>query len=603
MVLAAILSSVAITPGAAESLDDRPEVVSEYARGKRLLREGNYLDAARQFMQLAGRFPDSKNLDLFIFNRSKAELYFGKHSEALAGFDDFIRRFPKSSYRAHAYFFQGNIYFLKGQLDRAVKAYIESYRQSTDQRLTDLLISSLVESIAGAKSVALSEADFSGLDNSRLCALIEPVAKALVARRDFKVARNLLALCGQDLDIPADAAGGSFNAELELALLLPFTGELRSFGESIYHGAIIAAEQYRRETGDEIILVPYDTKGDPVDAARMVKELIDSNADAVIGPLTSEAAAVTSATLTCGLLPMIVPAATQSGLTLLSESVFQLSPNIELQGVQAAEYAIANRQADSVAIITPTSSDHLRMARAFADRFEQLGGTVVAIEYYRPRDKDFGQYIRDVKAALLGVHPDSMFFIDERGDTLDVEAIPVGIDCLYLPGVASQLRLLLPQLGFYNFKTFYLGSDGWGDNAVYRLGDNVTRQAVFTSPFLEQERSQEYLSFAADFDRRYGSQPHRLASLGYDAVRLVADAIKQGAGSRQELVDRLEQVRNYHGAAASVTFGDHRENIELPMYQLIDGAPVYLGEASLDDSGPDEPDLDKPESPAPETGE
>jgi ABC-type branched-subunit amino acid transport system substrate-binding protein len=265
---------------------------------------------------------------------------------------------------------------------------------------------------------------------------------------------------------------------------------------------------------------------------------------------------------------------------MLSESVFQLSPNIELQGVQAAEYAIINRRADSAAIITPTSADHLRMARAFADRFEQMGGKVVAIEYYRPRDKDFGQYVRDVKAALLGVHPDSMFFINEDGDTLDVEAIPVSIDCLYLPGVASQLRLLLPQINFYSVDAFYIGSDGWGDDALYRLGDHITRQAVFPSPFLEQERSQEYVGFAAEYDRRYGAQPHRLASLGYDAVQLIGRAVASGAGTRRELVEQLGRTVDYVGAAAPVTFGEHRENIELPMYRLVDGHPEYIGEVS-----------------------
>jgi ABC-type branched-subunit amino acid transport system substrate-binding protein len=577
--LTLLIWSVAVLSGAAESLDDRPEVISEYAKGKRLLREGNYLEASRLFVQLAGRFPDSPNIDLFLFNRAKADLYFGSHSEALAGFQNFVRRFPQSDYLAHAYFFQGNIYYLKGQLDRAIANYVRSYRYSIDRRLSDMVVTSLVETVSGAKSVQLGEMDFAELDDVKRCQLIEPVAEALMARKNYRVAGDLAAMCGRELSVPGGETVGTIGSDLELALLLPFSGELQSFGEDIYHGAIIAAEQYRAESGRKIKLVPYDTKGDPIDAGRIVKELVNSNTDAVIGPLTSDEAAVTSAVLNCGYLPTIAPAATQAGLTMLSESTFQLSPNIELQGVKAAEYAIINRQADSAAIITPTSSDHLRMARAFADRFEQMGGTVVAIEYYRPRDKDFGQYVRDIKAALLGLHPDSLFFVNEDGDTLDAEAIPVGIDCLYLPGVASQLRLLLPQINFYSVDAFYIGSDGWGDDAVYRLGDHITRQAVFPSPFLEQERSQEYVGFAAEYDRRYGDQPHRLATLGYDAVKLIGMAVSSGAGSRQELVSYLGRIGNYAGAAAPVTFGEHRENIELPMYQLIDGIPVYLGEA------------------------
>ena len=173
--------------------------------------------------------------------------------------------------------------------------------------------------------------------------------------------------------------------------------------------------------------------------------------------------------------------------------------------------------------------------------------------------------------------PDSAVYINDRGDTLDMEAVPVALDCLYLPGVADQLRLLLPQIAYYTIDAFYLGSDGWGDDAIYRLGDNVTRRAVFPSPFLEQERSQEYVRFATEYDKRFGAQPQRLACLGYDAVRLLTGASLSGAKSRAELIARLSLVRNFQGAGGPITFGEHRENIELPMYQLISGAPMFLG--------------------------
>ena len=574
-----------LIPGAtaiAQTLDDNPEVVSEFAKGKRLLKEGNYLDASRLFTQLAGRFPDSRNVDLFVFNRAKADYYFGSYAEALAGFGDYIRRFPEGDAIAHACFFQGNIHYLRSRFDRAVSSYVDAFRRCTDPRLKDLIIGSMVAMVQSAESVSLGPADFSRLNESTRCDLIEPVAEAMVARNALQPASRLMAMCGRQLDVIPEQATGSLGDQVELALLLPFSGELQAFGEEIHRGAIVAAEQIRQETGRQIKLVPYDTKGDPIDAGRIVKELANSNTDAVIGPLTSQEAAVTSAVLNCAYLPMIEPAATQSGLTLLSESAFQLSPNIELQGVRAAEYAWLNRGADSAAIITPTSADQLRMARAFADRFQDLGGTLVAVEYYRPRDNDFGPYVRDLKAALLGVHPDSAFFINEMGDTLDIEAVPVQIDCLYLPGVASQLRLLLPQLNFYSINAFYLGSDGWGDDALYRLGDHVTKQAIFPSPFLERERSQTYVQFAAAFDLRYGEQPHRLSSLGYDAVRLIGMALDAGARSRQDLVSNLAQIKNYTGAAATVTFGEFRENIELPMYRLVDGVPVYLGATTAD---------------------
>ncbi len=572
---------------AAEDLDDLPEVISDYARAKRYLREGRWLEASRAFTELAGHYPNSPNADLFAFNRAKAEMYFGNYDEALAGFSSFINRYPESPCLAHVWYFRSNIYYLKGQLDRAVAGYIQAYGRSSDQRLTDLLEAALSGAIAGAKSVSLGPADFENLDEERKCRLAESLADAMVARGEYRTAQNLLQMCGRTLDVPQSVLdeAGAVGADLELAVVLPFSGEMQAFGEEIYHGAIVAAEEYRAETGRGLNLVPYDTKGDPVNAARIVRQLIGSSADAVIGPLTSEEAAVASATLACGTLPMIAPAATQAGLTMLSESSFQLSPNIELQGVVMAEYAVFNRQADSAAIITPTSPDDLRMARAFAERFEQLGGEVVAIEYYRPRDKDFGDYIEDVKALLLGVHPDSTFFINEYGDTLDADGIPVSIDCLYLPGSSSRLRLLLPQINFYNLNAFYLGSDSWGDDAILRLGDQITKGAVFPSASLEDQRGEAYLRFAAAFDRRYGKQPQRLAALGYDAVKVMTQAVLDGAATRSEIVSHLRKIDGYRGAAASVTFGQHRENVELPLYKIVDGHPTFLGKTESESSG------------------
>jgi branched-chain amino acid transport system substrate-binding protein len=241
-----------------------------------------------------------------------------------------------------------------------------------------------------------------------------------------------------------------------------------------------------------------------------------------------------------------------------------------------AEYAVDILHADSAAIITSTGTEHLEMVRAFANRFQQLGGTIVAIEYYRSRDKDFGPYIRDVKAILLGRHPDSIFFVDEKGDTLDADGIPARIDCLFLPGSPDQIRLLLPQIRFYNLNGSYLGSDGWGDEAVLKLGDNTTREAVFPSPFLSGVGSDEYVFFSAAYDARFGRQPNRLAALGYDAVRLVTRALRSGGGSKEMLIEQLKKVQNYDGSSGKITFGENRENIEMPLFRILSEQAVPL---------------------------
>lgn len=565
----------------AELLNDDPVVVSLYAKGKRLLREGNFLNASRTFEELAGRFPDSPNIDLILFNKAKANYYFGDLDKAQAGFANFAGRFPGSSYYAHARYFQGNANYSKGNVSRAVRNYIEAYRATRDEQLESMISQAIVSAVDAAGQFGLGADDFVGLAEKKKCPLLKRITSSLVKQKNFVAAKRLAAICGDKILVDDALAVGQAE-QLTLAMVLPLSGELQQFGEEIYNGAVIAAQMYQAETGKLIELSPYDTKGDPINVARIIRELAETPLDCVIGPLTSEEAAVAAATAACHDLPLIAPAATQAGLTLIGESAFQLSPNIELQGTQMAEYAVANLAADSAAIMTSSAADDLLRARAFAERFQELGGTIVAIEYYRSRDKDYGNYIRDLKAVLLGAHPDSVYFINEVGDTLDPDGLPAHIDCLYLPGRARQLKQLLPQINFYNLDAVYLGSDDWGDETILKLSEQVTRNGIFPSPFLQGEKTDEYLKLAVAYDRRYGKQPGRLSALGYDAVRLVTQAGLKGGVSRSLLIERLSEIDNYLGASGRISFGRHRENVAMPVYRIENGQAVLLGVGDID---------------------
>ena len=110
VIVALLVVAATTVTVAAEVIDDAPEAVTLYARGKRMMREGDWFQASKIFEELAGRFSTSNNLDLFVFNRAKAEYYLGQYDKAVAGFSFFVRRFPKSAELPHAWFFRGNAY-------------------------------------------------------------------------------------------------------------------------------------------------------------------------------------------------------------------------------------------------------------------------------------------------------------------------------------------------------------------------------------------------------------------------------------------------------------------------------------------------------------
>ena len=107
--------------------------------------------------------------------------------------------------------------------------------------------------------------------------------------------------------------------------------------------------------------------------------------------------------------------------------------------------------------------------------------------------------------------------------------------------------------------------------------DHARRLGVFSSLFTESDE-------AADDPSRVRTIRNRLACLGYDAVSVLRRGLAEGAISRDDLITRMASVRGMQGAAATVTFGRHRENTEMPLYQIRDGAAEYLGESQSTDT-------------------
>ncbi|MEW6051304.1 MAG: penicillin-binding protein activator [Candidatus Zixiibacteriota bacterium] len=561
-------SAASPAAGADRALDD----------GMRLMREGKFTLAVRALGELQGNNADSANRDFQTYLYGKALYHSGNFTDALAAFRRLEKEHGQSAYVPYAYFFMGNIQYASGSPDRAVGRYLQALGHTSDPKLQALALESVDRALVSNPRLRIDAGRIVEIPEPQRCLAARTLGTRLLSVRQNDEAAKLLALC-PDMAKRPTANRSDFavlGEEIAIGVAVPLSGELQNYGEDILNGAVVAAEMYRGQAGRSLTIVPFDTRGEPVAAGRLVGTLADADIDAVIGPLTSEETAVASASLSCRSLPLLVPAATESGLTLLSQTSFQLSPNIELEGIVMAEYAVRNLKADSAVIMTSSNSENLTMAGSFERRFKELGGKVVAVEYYRSRDKDFGGMIRDVKSILLGRSEDTALYINERGDTLEPDAAPARVDCLFLPGSADQLRLLLPQLNFYNLRGHYLGSDGWGDDAIYGLGSDITRNVVFPSPFLDAGQSEAFLRFSASYTARYGKKPARLACLGHDAVKLVAQATAKDVVTREQLVRQLSATSSFEGAAARLSFGAHRENIDLPLYQIESGQPRLL---------------------------
>lgn len=522
--------------------------------------------------------PLHQNLPQYLFNKARAQYYARDFTSALSGFQELQKRFAAWPDVQAATYFAANCHYALSHLADAIRGYANVFAHAQSKRLVQLSITSLASFEPSTVADVIATSGSANFPSDFKCRLAGEIARILDKEGQSSRAASYRSLCASpDTAGSATSTGVARARILRIAVLAPMSGELQEFGQALYNGAVMAADAAQHDNSYTVLLTPFDTRGDATATGRVAKDILAGTFDAVVGPLTSEEAAVASAVMGCAGFPMIIPAATGAGLTAMNPACFQLSPNLELQGVLMAEYAVRTLSADSAVVIAAESVEQAVMTQAFVERFKALGGTVVAVERYRERDKDFSVYISDIKTLVLGHTPDSAVYLDERGDTLEAEAIPAHVDCCYVPGSPDRVRQLLTQLRFYNVSTTFLGSDGWTDESLYNLGDDVTRGAVFPSAFVLGSEGPAFGAFQTAYSLRYGTKPQRVAALGYDAVLVLVQAAVGSGGSRAKLVDRIAQISSYDGVAGKATFGSHRENIELPLYRISAGRPYRVG--------------------------
>ena len=227
----------------------------------------------------------------------------------------------------------------------------------------------------------------------------------------------------------------------QIALLLPLSGRSEAFGVAVRDGFIAAYLQQNSATRPRLKI--YDVAAEPVGSA--YSRAISDGAGFVVGPLTKEDVAAV-APLSVGQTPVLA-------LNFLGDAVsapknfyqFALLPEDEARMV--ARRVVADGRLAGVSIV-PSGELGNRVAAAFADELQTLGGTVLDSQRYEPSQPDFSDIIKQILQVKVTKGEPST----HRTDATFV----------FIVGTPGAARLIMPQLRFHYA----------GDVPVYATSDS-----------------------------------------------------------------------------------------------------------------------------------
>lgn len=345
----------------------------------------------------------------------------------------------------------------------------------------------------------------------------------------------------------AGCGGGGGDAkksdEIKVGANFEITGGVANYGKATYEGLQLAIDEINAAggiNGKKFKVIKADSKSETSEAANAATKLIsDEKVKVLVGPATTGSVLAESQIATDNKVPIIAPAATNPKVTVengkLKQFIFRSCFIDPLQSEVMAAFASGNLKAKTAVIYVDSSSDYSKsLGQVFKEKFEAAGGKILMEEAFLAKDQDFKATLTKIKTA--------------------------NADCIFIPAYYEEVGKIVKQARELGITCPLLGSDGWDDPKVVDIaGAAPLNNTFFCTHYFDQDK--EVQAFIASFKKKYNAEPNVFAALGYDAGKMLIDAVKRAGGDDPEkIVKALEATKDLQVGTGKITMDPKTHN-------------------------------------------
>jgi branched-chain amino acid transport system substrate-binding protein len=351
---------------------------------------------------------------------------------------------------------------------------------------------------------------------------------------------------------------GSGKAEIRVGEYGSLTGGIATFGISTRDGSQLAYDDINKKggvLGKQIKLIVDDDQSKPEEAATVVTKLINQDhVVAMLGQVASSHSLAAAPICQSNHIPMISPSSTNPRVTQVGDYIFRVCFMDTFQGAVMAKFASETLAAKKVAILVDVRSDYsVGLQTFFGQAYKKMGGTVVSEQSYSQGDSDFRAQLTAIKAA----NPDAV----------------------YVPGYYTEAGTIVYQARELGITVPFLGSDGWDSPKLWEIGGKALNGCYFSNHYSTDDPNPVVQKFVGDYKAKYNQVPDALAALGYDAARILADAMtRAGSTDGPKVRDAIAATKDFPGVTGAITINKERNAVKSAVILKVENGKYLLTE-------------------------
>lgn len=325
---------------------------------------------------------------------------------------------------------------------------------------------------------------------------------------------------------------------LKIGALYNLTGGMSSLDGPSLKGAQLAVKQINAGgglLGKQIELIAPDGKTDQQETAKAAQRVLSEGVIAGIGQSDTTFVMAGAPLFQEKGIPFVTSGATHPELPQWVGNFMFMTPfGDDDQSFAIADYTFDKLKAKRVAVWTDNSMDFTKaLSKFFIQRFKERGGEIVGEDAFMMGDTNFSAQI--ARLAALDPKPDAVF----------ISAIP------------SEAGLSVKQIREQGIKIPIVSGDGFDTELVASVpGPELANDVYFSTHTYRGDDRPEVTKFIADYKAEYGTDPENaFAPLGYDALMLVADAVKRANSAEPAKIrDALAETRGFKAVTGEISY-------------------------------------------------
>lgn len=332
---------------------------------------------------------------------------------------------------------------------------------------------------------------------------------------------------------------GKKSDEIAVGAYLSLSGSDSTFGTDTREGIELAVEETNAAggiKGKKVKVIYEDDKSTTQEASQKVRQLIDRDkVVAVLGEVASSRSLAGGLVCNNAKVPMVTPSSTAVEVTQGREYVFRTCFTDDQQGEVAAKFVKNTLKKQKVGIFYAAQDTYSSgLAKSFREEMKKLGGEIVVDKGYQKGESNFRTYLSELKAA--------------------------GPEIIFVPNYYNEMVVIARQAKEAGIPgDHFVGGDGWDSSNLIEGAGTELEGAYFTNHYAPDVPWPNSKKFVAAYTARYKHDPSSLGAQGYDAARLLFDAIGRSTdGTPEAIKNALKETKDFAGATGTLTIDKNR---------------------------------------------